>query len=67
MGEDKHGEEGLSRAEFAKRGPEADPSQGAAAGPGAPETDEPVQGRDPAVKKRGAGDEDADDEGHGED
>jgi hypothetical protein len=49
MGEDRYSEEGLSPAEFTRRGPESDPSQGAAAGPGAPETDEPRQGRDPDV------------------
>jgi hypothetical protein len=52
MGEDKYSEEGLSPAEFTKRGPEADPRRGPAAGPGAPETDEPIQGRDPDVGTR---------------
>jgi hypothetical protein len=67
MGEDKYSEEGLSPAEFTKRGPEADPSRGAAAGPGAPETDEPVQGRGPDVGTRDAEGDDSEGEDREED
>ncbi len=35
----------VTREEFIRRRPEEDPSQGASAGPGAPETLEPTQGR----------------------
>ncbi len=45
----KHPEQDpVSPAEFTKRMPE-----GEGAGPGAPETDEPVQGRDPDAQGRG--------------
>lgn len=39
-------EKDISREEFIRREPEQDPSSGTAAGPGAPETAEPTQGRD---------------------
>ncbi len=42
-GDESAGE--ISRAEFIRRRPEEDPSQGSGAGPGAPETLEPTQGR----------------------
>lgn len=44
--EERRGEEKISREEFIRREPDEDPSSGASAGPGAPETAEPTQGTD---------------------
>lgn len=54
MGEHDSRAEETARREFIRRRPEQSPEQGAAAGPGAPETREPMQGeRLPAVEREG--------------
>lgn len=56
MGDEDRRSEEEARREFIRRRPEVSPDQGAAAGPGAPETLEPMQGdRLPAAEREGTG------------